>query len=456
MTLDIRSLGKPGYKFTNWATTYSCYPELYFEPETTDEIRQILAFAQKKGKKVKVVGNGHSPSDLACTTDFMISLKRYNRVLQVDKESRLVRVQGGCLIKDLNERILPANGLAFTVQGTVSDLTAAGVISTGTHGTGHDFGIISTFVREIELMQASGEVLTISRDLQNTDLFPAACVSLGALGVILSVTFKCEAAFNLEQTQFPNSLNNVLENLDEYVTGSDHFRFFYFPYTNSTLCFNANRTSKPKNVKSSWFWETLVGYHIFQFFYWLGAFITALVPVVNRLLYRVIYAHKSEKVDRSDHIFNFNCLFKQYVSEWSIPREKTSYVLKEIQKWIIDNNFPAHVPIEVRFVKGDDLYLSPAYGWKDTCYINIIMYTPFNKIVPREKYWKAFEKIMSDVGGRPHWAKDHKYGREEFQNLYPQFDTFCKIRERLDPNGMFLNSNLERVFGNSSNSIFKV
>ncbi|KAK6184200.1 hypothetical protein SNE40_006714 [Patella caerulea] len=455
MASDVRSLGKPGFKFTNWATTYSCHPELYFEPETTEEISQILAFAQKKGKKVKVIGNGHSPSDLACTTDYMISLKRYNHVIKIDKERGLVNVQGGCLIKDLNEKILPANGLAFSVQGTVSELTAAGVISTGTHGTGADMGIISSSVVELDLMTASGEILTISKD-QNSDLFPAATVSLGSLGVILHVTFQCEPAFNLEQKQFPEKLDNVLKNLDEYVTGSEHFRFFYFPHTEDTLCFSANRTKKEKNLSFSWFWESLVGYHIFQALYWLSTFMSFLVPVLNRLFYNLLYSHKKEKVDRCDQIFNFNCLFKQYVTEWSIPRDKTAPVLTEIKDWILKNKFPAHFPIEVRFVKGDGIYLSPAYGWKDTCYINIIMYTPFNKIVPREKYWEAFEKVMSDYGGRPHWAKDHKYGREEFTKLYPQFETFCKIRERLDPNGMFLNSNLERVFGKNTMSKMNV
>uniref|UniRef100_A0A0B6ZYZ3 FAD-binding PCMH-type domain-containing protein n=1 Tax=Arion vulgaris TaxID=1028688 RepID=A0A0B6ZYZ3_9EUPU len=176
MPHDIRSLGASNKVFTNWATTYSCSPELYFEPESEDEIRKILAYAQEKGKKVKVAGYGHSPSDIACTTDFMISLCRFNKVLNVDKEKLQVTVQGGHLIKDLNQIVFPSYGMSLSVQGSVCDLTAAGVISTGTHGTGAEYGIMSSYVVGLQLMIASGETITINSDT-NADLLPIATLS---------------------------------------------------------------------------------------------------------------------------------------------------------------------------------------------------------------------------------------------------------------------------------------
>ncbi|XP_070200311.1 L-gulonolactone oxidase-like [Littorina saxatilis] len=448
MAKDARSMGKSGYYFTNWATTYSCKPELYFEPETTEEIQKILTFAQEKGKKVKVVGKGHSPSDLACTTDYMISLRRYSKVLNVNKEKQQVTVQGGCLVKDLNQKVLPKHGLAFSVLGTVSDLTVAGVISTGTHGTGANYGIISSYIVELELMTASGEVIHISKE-DNSELMPAAVLSLGALGIILNVTLQCEPAFNLLQKQNPGTLKDVIENLDVYVTASDHFRFFWFPYTDNVICYHASRTKQEPNAKSSWLWDSFIGFHVLQLLYWVSTFVSALVPVINRVYYHVVYAHCSEKIDASHRIFNFDCLFRQYVMEWAIPREKVGVVLTEINSWIQTNGFPAHFPVEVRFVKEDDIYLSPAYG-RDSCYINIIMYRPYDRYVSNEKYWDVFERIVATVGGRPHWAKDHKYGGEDFKALYPKWGEFCQLRKKLDPNGMFLNANLEQVFGKSS------
>jgi len=44
---------------------------------------QILDMARQRDKRVKVVGGGHSPSDIACTDDFMIQMGKMNRVLKV-------------------------------------------------------------------------------------------------------------------------------------------------------------------------------------------------------------------------------------------------------------------------------------------------------------------------------------------------------------------------------------
>ncbi|PVD33901.1 hypothetical protein C0Q70_05163 [Pomacea canaliculata] len=451
MSADVRSLGKSGHSFTNWATTYSCEPELYFEPETTEEIKQVLSFAQEKGKKVKVVGNGHSPSDLACTTDYMISLKHYNQVLKVDGVKLQVTVQGGCLIKDLNHKVLPAHNMALSVLGTVSELTVAGVISTGTHGTGANYNIISSYVVDMDLMKASGEIIHISKE-ENSELLPAAVLSLGSLGIILSVTLQCEPMFKLRQTQYPAELQDVLENLNTYVTSSDHFRFFWFPYTEKVICYHASRTEEEISVKESWFWDSFIGFHLLQFLLWMSTFIPGLVPFINNLYYRLIYAHRKELINVSHKVFNFNCLFRQYVMEWAIPRDKVGVVLTDLNRWIRESRFPAHFPVEVRFVKGDDIFLSPSYG-QDTCYINIVMYRPYNNLVPHSEYWDAFEKIVASVGGRPHWAKDHTYGNKEFESLYPKWGDFCHIRENLDPNGMFLNANLERVFGKGIASV---
>ncbi|KAH9503332.1 hypothetical protein Btru_072758, partial [Bulinus truncatus] len=367
MSSNIQSLGKSGKKFTNWATTYSCLPELYFEPETLDEIRKILALAQEKGKKVKVVGFGHSPSDIACTTDYMISLQRFNQVLKVDKEKLQVTVQAGCFVKTLNEEILPQHDMSLSVQGAVSDLTVAGVISTGTHGSGENYGIISSYVVGLELVKASGEIITVNEEV-NSELLPIVALSLGSLGVITSVTLQCERAFRLHCKQVPNTLQNVVENLDVYVSSSDHFKFFWYPYTDSVVCLSASRTQEEIHEKSSWIWDIGVGYYLLQVLLWIR-----LVPSINRLYFNLFCSKPVERTNRSDKIFNFNCLFKQYVMEWAIPRNKVGVVLWELKEWIETQKFPAHFPVEVRFVKADNIYISPCY-LQDSCYINIIMY----------------------------------------------------------------------------------
>ncbi len=120
-------------------------------------------------------------------------------------------------------------------------------------------------------------------------------------------------------------------------------------------------------------------------------------------------------------------------------------MLRELKAWL-DGNKDVHVhfPVEVRFVKGDDIMMSPANG-RDSCYMNILMYRPYGKFVPFAKYWTAFEKIMYNAGGRPHWAKAHKLTGKDFKEMYTDFEKFGDIRKKLDPQGLFLNDYLQKV-----------
>jgi L-gulonolactone oxidase len=71
------------YKFSNWAETYSCFPERFFQPTSELEIADVLKKARNCGKSVRVIGSGHSPSDIACTSGYMINLDLFNRILHV-------------------------------------------------------------------------------------------------------------------------------------------------------------------------------------------------------------------------------------------------------------------------------------------------------------------------------------------------------------------------------------
>ncbi|CAH2245521.1 L-gulonolactone oxidase-like [Pelobates cultripes] len=106
-------LGRGGYKFQNWAQTYGSSPELYFQPTSAEEIKEILDLARQRSKRVKVVGGGHSPSNIACSDDFMVRLDKMNRILKIDKEAKQVTVEAGILLADLNKE-LDRCGLALS------------------------------------------------------------------------------------------------------------------------------------------------------------------------------------------------------------------------------------------------------------------------------------------------------------------------------------------------------
>jgi L-gulono-1,4-lactone dehydrogenase len=104
--------------------------------------------------------------------------------------------------------------------------------------------------------------------------------------------------------------------------------------------------------------------------------------------------------------------------------------------------FKVNFPIEVRFVAGDDIFLSPARG-RETCYIAVHLYRGMDY----QPYFRAVEEIMMSYGGRPHWGKLHFREADSLQQAYPEFDDFRTIRNRLDPTGRFRNPYLDRVLG---------
>uniref|UniRef100_A0A8C5PDD5 L-gulonolactone oxidase n=1 Tax=Leptobrachium leishanense TaxID=445787 RepID=A0A8C5PDD5_9ANUR len=260
-------VGRGGYRFQNWAQTYGSNPELYFQPTSVEEIKEILDLARQRSKRVKTVGGGHSPSDIACGDDFMVRMDKMNKILKIDKDAKQVMVQAGVLLSDLNKE-LDKCGLALSNLGAVSEVAAAGVIGTGTHNTGIHHGILSTQVVALTLMTASGEILECSQS-ENPEIFQAARLHLGCLGVILSVTLQCKSSFNLQETHFSSSLQEVLDNLDNHLKSSEYFRFFWFPHTDKVSVFYQDPTDKPPSSKSNWFWDYFVGYYLLEFLLWI-------------------------------------------------------------------------------------------------------------------------------------------------------------------------------------------
>ncbi|XP_025049451.1 L-gulonolactone oxidase-like isoform X2 [Alligator sinensis] len=402
-TEHLQVHGHGGVQFQNWAKTYGSSPELYFQPTSVEEIKEILELARQRNKRVKVVGGGHSPSDIACTDGFMIQMGKMNKILKVDKEKRQVTVEAGMLLSDLNVK-LTKYGLALANLGAVSEVAAAGVIGTGTHNTGIKHGILPTQVVALTLLTAAGEGLECSEG-SHADIFQAARVHLGCLGVVLTITFQCVPEFYLQETTFPSTLKEVLDNLDSHLQRSEYFRFLWFPHSENVSIIYQDHTSKPPSSTGSWFWDYAIGYYLLEFLLWVSTFLPFLVPWINRGFFWLLFTSKGEKVDLSYKVFNYECRFKQHVQDWAIPMEKTKDALLELKAALESSpKVVAHYPVEVRFARADSILLSPCFQ-RDSCYMNIIMYRPYGKDVPRLDYWLAYEGIMKKFGGRPHWAK---------------------------------------------------
>jgi L-gulonolactone oxidase len=77
----------PRARFVNWGLSYECQPLAIFEPENERQCELVLEFARREGRVLRAIGVGHSPSDLACTGDFMLKMTKMNRLLEVRRDT---------------------------------------------------------------------------------------------------------------------------------------------------------------------------------------------------------------------------------------------------------------------------------------------------------------------------------------------------------------------------------
>lgn len=425
----------------NWAGDQRCLPAAVQSPASIEEISEAVVRAGADGRRVRAIGAGHSFSDIALTDGVQLRLDRLTRVLEVDRSSGLVRVQAGITIRELNAR-LAEHGLALENLGDIDVQTIAGAIATATHGTGARLPNISAQVHELTLVLADGSTLRCARDA-DPEVWRAARVSLGALGVIAEVTLRCVPAFTLRGVDAPRPLAETLERFDELARTNEHFEFFVFPHADTALTRTNNRTDAPPRPRPkavAYANDILLTNHAFGLFCRLARRRPERIPQINRLVTRL--AGSSTRVDRSDRIFASPRLVKFTEMEYAIPRERTPEAVRRVMELVPERGFAVPFPIEVRTVAPDDALLSTAAG-RESGFVAVHMFED----MPHEPYFRAVEQIMGELGGRPHWGKRHYQTAATLRERYPEWDRFEAIRSRLDPHGRFANAYTDRVLG---------
>src|SRR3954464_1172925 len=192
----------------NWARNQACAPFAQERPASESELVEIVKVAASGERRVKVVGAGHSFTGIACTDGHLVELSDYGRVLAHDPANQTVTVQAGIQLATLSDE-LDQRGLALENMGDIAYQSIAGATSTATHGTGTNFGSISSRIVGLRLICADGSTVDCSAD-ENADVFEVARVGLGALGVLSTVTLQCVPAFRVQAIEEAMPVDDVL------------------------------------------------------------------------------------------------------------------------------------------------------------------------------------------------------------------------------------------------------
>jgi L-gulono-1,4-lactone dehydrogenase len=434
---------RPVGEWRNWAGNVTSGPWQVAHPETVDELSYIITTASQAGRPVKPVGSGHSFTEIAATDGVQLSLDRLTGITDVDYDTGLITVLGGTTVAELNQS-LATHCLALENLGDVDRQTIAGAISTGTHGTGARFGGLATQVRGLTMITADGSQLHCSA-VEHPDLYAAARVGLGALGVISEITLQCVPAFRLQAVEGRARLDEVLDGFDAMVAENDHFEFYWFPHTDRTLTKRNNRVPHDDDGHPLPRWRYLLDDEVLsnglvEGVNRLGRLGPSLIPRVNQVSARVLSPR--EFTDASYAVFTSPRRVRFKESEYAVPRQEIASVLRALRTWIDDHDERICFPVQVRVAASDDIWLSTAYR-RETGYIAVHHYFK----IDHRRYFAAFESIVAEYQGRPHWGKMHTLETDQLRRLYPRFDDFVRIRDRLDPGSTFDNAYLRRVLG---------
>ena len=405
--------------WSNWSGSVLCEPQRLAMPADEAELCALVRDAGREGLCIRVAGTGHSFTPLVATNGLLLSLDNWTGVESCDVAVGHVTVRAGTKLHELGEELF-ALGLAMENLGDVDVQSVAGAISTGTHGTGPALANLSAHVVALRLVTAAGEVLDVSAE-HHPDLLQAARVSLGMLGILSAVTLRAQPAYCLEERVWrePNAL--CLERLAERIGANTRFEFFWFPSSDEAECKTLNPTDLPPDEDSA---ELVVGTP------------AAAPPGAPREPVERQRVGWSARVIPSVRARLFNEM------EYAVPAEAGPECFRQVRTRMLERHPDVLWPVEYRTLAADDVWLSPAYG-RETVTISVHQ----DARVPFRDFFADLESIFADHAGRPHWGKIHTRTAVDLRSAYPMVNAFLAVRERLDPDGRFLNPYLCSLFG---------
>ena len=383
--------------WSNWSGRLHAEPAAIVVPRHEADVVDAVRRAAQSGQKVRVVGAAHSHSPLVPTQGVLIDLAGLRGVVDADAGS--ARVAAGTRIADLGAP-LRTRGVALLNQGDIDRQAIAGAIATGTHGTGIQLRNLSAGLLAARIVLADGRVVECREDLE-PELFQAARLNLGGLGVVTELSIAVRPAYRLQEKLWLEDADAVLDRIDELTARTRHFEFFWMPGSDRAACKSLEETLEEpvyplgeEGKRRAWSYEVLAN-------------------------------------DRPD---------KHSEMEYSVPLEDGPACFRALRGMLAEN-FPGLAwPLEYRTLAADDVWLSTAYR-RATATLSV--HQGIDQ--PDEPLFRACEAIFRDFAGRPHWGKVHYRSGDEFAALYPQWAEWWRVRDAWDPEERFLNRHLRTL-----------
>ncbi len=383
----------------NWSGRLQHKPQQLTHVYSENQAAALALASSKAGQSLRAVGGGHSHQDLVGNNDVIVDTLGLSGVISHDQAANTAWVWGGSRIFSLGNALHQV-GLALPNQGDIDQQSISGATATGTHGTGAKLQNLSSRVVGARLALADGSLIDCSA-VENSELWQASRLHLGAFGIITRLQLALNPSFCLVEKTWQTPLSTLLQELDSYIADNRHCEFFWYPRTDTAQVKVINATTEPaqyplkgEGQRHGWSYEVLPNHR----------------------------PHKHTEM------------------EYSVPAESGISCMTEIQKLLADKFTDVKWPVEYRTLAQDDVWLSTAYQ-RPT--VTISVHQGIDE--PDEAYYRACEEIFLAHGGKPHWGKVNYLNGQQMADLHPRWSDWWRVRDSIDPTGTFLNPYMHSI-----------
>jgi hypothetical protein len=465
-------------------------------PSTEDEVRALIADATQSERRLRVVGSSHSvPASIADPGDMLVSLERMRRVLAYDPEHGRIEVEAGMTLGPCplwpdrpdtetlggfleQQAKLHGVGWALPNLGGITHQTVGGFLSTGSSGGSvqHSIGDALESIRFIDGLGQTHDVRV------GDTLFDAIAVSMGLLGVITRVGFRCERWFDIigheTTTHTADCAIDLFGDgpgcLREFLRDTPYTRLLWWPQpaVNKVVVWQARRMQPPDYLAQASTPLALnaqpyaaigpLGQYIADAFYtFLGLeygsstldhIVKALTPTIARFAINAftpinaadptLFWDSWRRGLPMDNQSSDTLMPTEFTELW-IPIERTQEVMIALRDHYRDNGLAAAgtYACEIYAAKRSPYFMSPAYE-RDMIRIDVFWFEK-NREDAATKFYPQFWSLLARFGFRPHWGKtlpalDSNTGVDYLREQYPAWQTFMELRSQLDPAQVFL------------------
>lgn len=414
---------------TNWAGNYLYMAAEHIEPATADEIAgAIRCFPQ-----IKPLGSRHSFNHIADTTGAQISLSRL-KSMSLDRERQIATVGAGITYGEFAPW-LDAQGFAVHNLASLPHISVAGACATATHGSGLRNQCLSTAVTGLELLDAAGDRRLLSEG-NESDLFRAAVVGLGAFGIVLNTELRVVPSFSVAQTVYEGLSFDVLKHDLRAVFGAAYSVSFFTDWQGhrATQAWVKQKLEPDETPASppTFFGASRQTDKLHPLPNMPAEFCTEQLGIPGTWYERLPHF-------RLDYTPSAGA---ELQTEYFVPLDQAYEAITALEL-LRDEITPLLIVGELRTVAADTLPLSMAYQRESLA----IHFTWKQRLAPVLGLLPHIEKALEPFDARPHWAKLFTMSPARICSLYPEFDRVRDLAIGSDPQGRFRNAFLSELFG---------